>query len=239
MGVSGARSVDDWTSKNFSGAYVDVPYPTAGGHSVSLSLTTLETVMQRRKFMWGTSGSMVVLGLALSGCTTTSPTDASGQQMDKRHTIDAGVDSTLTRLYAAAHGSRELVRKAHGVLIFPSVMDAGFVVGGQYGEGSLRVADHTVGYYSTVTGSIGWQIGAQSRAIVLLFMTQESLNRFRNADGWSAGGDASVAVLKIGANGNVDTTTASSQVNAFVLTNSGLMAGVSLEGTKVTRIKSL
>jgi lipid-binding SYLF domain-containing protein len=182
---------------------------------------------------------MMALGLALSGCTTTGPTSASGQQMDKRHTIDAGVNSTLTRLYATANGSRELVRKAHGVLIFPSVIDAGFVVGGQYGEGSLRVADQTVGYYSTVTGSIGWQIGAQSRAIVLLFMTQESLNRFRNADGWSAGGDASVAVLKIGANGNVDTTTASSQVNAFVMTNNGLMAGASLEGTKITRIKSL
>jgi lipid-binding SYLF domain-containing protein len=83
-------------------------------------------------------------------------------------------------------------------------------------------------------GSIGWQIGAQSRAIVFLFMTDDALNRFRKSQGWSAGGDAFVAVLKIGANGDVDTSTASSQMDAFVLTNEGLMAGVSLDGTKVT-----
>lgn len=159
--------------------------------------------------------------------------------MDKRHTIDTGVDSTLTRLYGAANGSRELVTKARGVLIFPSVIDAGLFVGGQYGEGSLRIAGLTVGYYSTATGSIGWQIGAQARAIIFLFMTEESLNRFRSADGWSAGGDASVAVLKVGANGDLDTSTASGQVDAFVLTNSGLMAGVSLDGTKVSRLQTL
>ncbi|CAB3773530.1 BPSL1445 family SYLF domain-containing lipoprotein [Paraburkholderia humisilvae] len=196
--------------------------------------------MLRRTFIWSTPGSFLVLGAALSGCTTTSSSEASrGQQMDKRRTIDAGVDSTLARLYTIASGSRELVGKARGVLVFPSVFDAGFVVGGQYGEGSLRVGGHTVGYYSTATGSIGWQIGAQSRAIVFLFMTEESLNRFRSTDGWSAGGDASVAVLKIGANGNLDTSTATGQVNAFVLTNNGLMAGASLEGTKVTRLALL
>jgi lipid-binding SYLF domain-containing protein len=196
--------------------------------------------MLRRTFIWSTPGSLLALGAVLSGCTTTSSSDASrSEQMDKRRTIDAGVDSTLARLYNIASGSRELVGKAHGVLVFPSVLDAGFVVGGQYGEGSLRVGGHTVGYYSTATGSIGWQIGAQSRAIVFLFMTEESLSRFRSTDGWSAGGDASVAVLQIGANGNLDTSTATGQVNAFVLTNQGLMAGASLEGTKVTRLASL
>ena len=196
--------------------------------------------MLRRTFIWSTPGSLLALGAVLSGCTTTSSSDAShSEKMDKRRTIDAGVDSTLARLYNVASGSRELVGKAHGVLTFPSVIDAGFVVGGQYGEGSLRVGGHTVGYYSTATGSIGWQIGAQSRAIVFLFMTEESLNRFRSRDGWSAGGDASVAVLQIGANGTLDTSTASGQVNAFVLTNQGLMAGASLEGTKVTRLASL
>lgn len=169
----------------------------------------------------------------------TGTSDASSTQMDKRHSIDAGVDSTLGRLYNAANGSRELVQKARGVLVFPSVIDAGFGVGGQYGEGSLRVGGHTVGYYSTATGSIGWQIGAQSKAIVFLFMTDDSLAKFRNSEGWSAGGDASVALLKVGANGNVDTTTASSQVDAFVLTNTGLMAGATLEGTKVSRLKTL
>jgi lipid-binding SYLF domain-containing protein len=195
--------------------------------------------MLRRTFIWTAPGSIMALGLAVSGCTTTGQSNASGQQTDKRHAIDTGVDSTLTRLYGAASGSRELVGKAHGVLIFPSVIDAGLVVGGQYGEGSLRVGGHTVGYYSTATGSVGWQAGAQSRAIVFLFMTQESLEKFRSRDGWSAGADASVAVLKLGANGAVDTTTATGQVDAFVLANGGLMAGASLQGTKVTRLTTL
>ncbi len=195
--------------------------------------------MHARTSLLRASGLALALALALPACTTTGPSTTSSQQMDKRQTIDAGVDSTLSRLYVDAKGSRELVSKAKGVLIFPSVIDAGFVVGGQYGEGSLRVGGHTTGYYSTATGSVGWQIGAQSRAIVFLFMTDESLRRFRSTDGWSAGGDASVAVLKIGANGNLDTSTATGQVDAFVLTNTGLMAGATLEGTKVTKLNSL
>jgi lipid-binding SYLF domain-containing protein len=196
--------------------------------------------MLRRSFILSTPGSILAIGLAVSGCTMTGSTsDASGEQMDKRHSIDAGVDSTLGRLYNAANGSRELVSKARGVLVFPSVIDAGFGVGGQYGEGSLRVGGHTVGYYSTATGSIGWQIGAQSKAIVFLFMTDQALAKFRGSEGWSAGGDASVALLKVGANGNLDTTMTTGQVDAFVLTNTGLMAGATLEGTKVSRLKTL
>jgi lipid-binding SYLF domain-containing protein len=199
----------------------------------------VEAIMLRRTFILTTPGSILAIGLAVSGCTTTGTSDASSAQMDKRHSIDAGVDSTLGRLYNVANGSRELVGKARGVLVFPSVIDAGFVVGGQYGEGSLRVGGHTVGYYSTATGSIGWQIGAQSKAIVFLFMTEESLAKFRSSEGWSAGGDASVALLKVGANGNLDTSTATGQVDAFVLTNTGLMAGATLVGTKVSRLKTL
>lgn len=195
--------------------------------------------MLRRTFILNASGSVLAIGLAVAGCTMTGESSTSGQQADKRHTIDAGVDSTLARLYTTANGSRELVGKARGVLVFPSVIAAGFGVGGQYGEGSLRVGGRTVGYYSTTTGSIGLQIGAQSKAIIFLFMTEDSLDRFRNSEGWSAGGDASVAVLKVGANGDIDTNTATAPVDAFVLTNSGLMAGVTLDGTKVTKLKSL
>ena len=195
--------------------------------------------MLRRNFIFSTSGSILTIALAVSGCTTTGMSDTTGGQTDRLQTINAGVDSTLTRLFTSANGSRELVSEARGVLVFPSVIDAGIGVGGQYGEGALRMGGRTVGYYSTATASIGWQIGAQSMAIVFIFMTDDALNRFRNSQGWSAEGDASVAVLKIGANGEVDTSTASSQADAFVLTNDGLMAGVSLDDTKVTRLKSL
>ena len=196
--------------------------------------------MQRRTFLWGVPGSMIAVSLSLSSCTTKpAGSDTMGDQKDKRRTIDAGVDSTLTRLYNVVPGARELVGKSNGLLVFPTVINAGIGLGGQYGEGALRVGGKSVGYYSTASASVGLQAGAQSKAIVFLFMTADALDRFRSSEGWSAGADASVAVLKIGANGNVDTGTATGQINAFVLTNGGLMAGATVDGTKVTRLKTL
>lgn len=196
--------------------------------------------MQRRTFLWGMPGSMIAVSLSLSGCTTTAAgSDTLVEQKDKRRTIDAGVDSTLTRLYNVVPGARELVEKSNGFLVFPTVINAGIGLGGQYGEGALRVGGKSVGYYSTASASVGLQAGAQSKAIVFLFMTANALEQFRSSEGWSAGADASVAVLKAGANGNVDTGTATGQINAFVLTNGGLMAGASVDGTKVTRLKTL
>ncbi|MGF6937197.1 lipid-binding SYLF domain-containing protein [Paraburkholderia sp. UCT70] len=194
--------------------------------------------MQRRQFMLKTTAALAFGGLALAGCTTTGNTpDNAHVDASKRQSIDASVDGTLSKLFTTVPGSRELVSKARGVLVFPSVLQAGLIVGGQYGEGALRVGGATVGYYSTASGSLGLQAGAQSKAIIFLFMTQDSLDKFRNADGWSAGVDASVALVKIGANGAVDTTTATAPVQVFVLTNAGLMGDVSLQGTKVTRLK--
>ncbi|ALL65220.1 putative lipoprotein [Paraburkholderia caribensis MBA4] len=176
--------------------------------------------------------------LALAGCTTTkSSGESAATDMSKRQSIDASVDGTMSRLYTTVNGSRELVSKARGILVFPSVLQVGFVVGGQYGEGSLRVGGSTVGYYSTISGSFGLQAGAQSKAIIFLFMTQDALDKFRSSDGWSVGADASVALVKMGANGAVDTTTATAPVEVFILTNAGLMADVSLAGTKVSKLK--
>jgi lipid-binding SYLF domain-containing protein len=194
--------------------------------------------MQRRNFVLKTTAALAFGGLALAGCTTNKGNpDTPATDSAKRQSIDASVEGTMSRLYTTVKGSRELVSKARGVLVFPSVLQAGFVVGGQYGEGSLRVGGGTVGYYSTISGSFGLQAGAQSKAIIFLFMTQDALDKFRNADGWSAGGDASVALIKMGANGAIDTTTATAPVQVFVLTNAGLMADVSLQGTKVSRLK--
>ncbi|WP_206998409.1 BPSL1445 family SYLF domain-containing lipoprotein [Trinickia mobilis] len=193
--------------------------------------------MQKRKLMLKAAAAIVVGSLALAGCTTTpNQPDTSATNASKRQSINASVDATMSRLFATVPGSRELVGKARGVLVFPSVIQAGLIVGGQYGEGALRVGGSTVGYYSTATGSLGLQAGAQSKAIVFLFMTQDSLDKFRSSDGWSAGGDASVALVKMGANGAVDTTTATSPVEVFVLTNAGLMGDLSLQGTKVSRL---
>jgi lipid-binding SYLF domain-containing protein len=196
--------------------------------------------MQRRTFMLKTTAALAFGGIALAGCTTTSSSSSNptpSTDSSKRQSIDAAVDGTLSRLFTTVKGSRELVSKARGVLVFPSVLQAGFIVGGQYGEGALRVGGASVGYYSTISGSFGLQAGAQSKAIIFLFMTQDSLDKFRNADGWSVGGDASVALVKVGANGAIDTTTATAPVQVFVLTNAGLMGDLSLQGTKVSRLK--
>ncbi|HKT63885.1 MULTISPECIES: BPSL1445 family SYLF domain-containing lipoprotein [Burkholderia] len=184
------------------------------------------------------AAAAVMLGsLALAGCTTTpdKPETASASA-SKRQSIDASVNATLSRLYSTVPGSRELVAKSRGVLVFPNVLQAGFIVGGQSGNGALRVGGSTVGYYNTSSLSVGLQAGAQSKAIVFLFMTQDALDSFRKSDGWAAGADASVAVVKVGANGAVDTTTATAPVEVLVLTNAGLMGDLSVNGTKVTKL---
>lgn len=190
--------------------------------------------MQRRNFIRATAGAFAATGLSLSVLTPTESQAATNAA--KRRSIDAKVQGTISRLYSIVKGSRELVAKANGVLVFPSVLQAGFVVGGQYGEGALRVGGRSVGYYSTVSGSFGFQAGAQSKAVIFLFMTRDALASFRNSQGWSAGGEGSVALVKVGANGAIDTTTATAPVEVIVLTNAGLMGDVSLSGTKVSRL---
>jgi lipid-binding SYLF domain-containing protein len=204
----------------------------------------METMMERREFIL-TAASLTASGLVLGGCAATATTTATASgtsqnaSSDKRHDeINAGIDATLPRLYSTVRGSRELVAKANGVLVFPSVIAAGLGIGGQYGEGALRVHNETVDYYNLASVSVGLQIGAQSKAVFLLFMTQESLDKFRKSEGWSVGADASVAVLKVGANGEVDINATQGPIVAFVLTNAGLMANLTLEGTKITRLKS-
>ncbi|WP_353150319.1 YSC84-related protein [Pollutimonas bauzanensis] len=192
--------------------------------------------MNKREFM---AKSVVTLGAAavlLTGCTTT-PLSSTAKGPAKEKEIDDNVNAALDRLYSTVPGSHDLVNKAQGVLVFPSVLAVGFVVGGQYGEGALRVNGKTVDYYSTITGSFGLQVGAQSKAIFFLFMTKEALDKFVNSKGWTAGVDASVALIKVGANGVLDLNTATKPVSAIVMTNQGLMANLNVEGTKVSKLK--
>ena len=197
--------------------------------------------MQRRDFVLKTVIPLAIGGLVLAGCTTTAtttaPTGDRSTLSKRQHEINTSVDASLARLYTTVPGSRELVTKANGVLVFPSVIAAGLVVGAQYGEGALRVHSNAPEYYNLASLSVGLQIGAQSKAIIFLFMTQDALDKFRKSEGWSVGADASVAVLKVGANGAIDINSASAPIVAFVVTNAGLMANLTLEGTKITRIK--
>ena len=173
--------------------------------------------------------------MAMTACTTTQPETSSAPRADAT-TINTRANAALERLYQTAPGSKEMVQRAKGVLIFPSVIGGSFVVGVEHGRGVLRVAGNNRGYYSTTGASIGWQAGGQSKAVIYVFNTQEALDKFLKSDGWSVGADATVAAGKIGANGSVDTTTAGAPVTSYVLTNAGLEAGVSLQGTKITKV---
>jgi len=177
---------------------------------------------------------LVMGGAVLAvGCTT----GGTGDPAAKRREIEAAVDDSLAKLYSSAPGSRELAAKARGILVFPKIYAAGLGFGGEYGEGALKVNGASVGYYRTSSVTWGFQAGAQSKALIMMFMTQEALDKFRNSSsGWTAGADASVAVIKTGAQGTVDLASATAAVNAFALTNAGLMAGVTIDGTKVTKL---
>jgi len=190
--------------------------------------------MERRTVMMAATAAATSLAL-LSGCTTNK--GASETPAQKMAAIDTGADATLATLYSSVPGSRELAAKSTGILVFPKIYAAGLGVGGEYGEGALKVGSATVGYYRTSSLTFGFQAGAQSKALIMMFMTQEALDKFRNSSsGWTAGADASVAVIHAGAQGTIDTASAKAAVNAFALTNSGLMAGVTIDGTKVTKL---
>ena len=179
--------------------------------------------------------ALALAGADISGCTTTGPS-AKADSAVASDQVESNVDATLSRLYQAAPASRQLVERAAGVLVFPSVLNVGLVVGGEHGKGVLRVGGRTVEQYSHSGGSIGLQAGAQTRAEIVLFMTPDSLAKFRASKGWTAGADATVAVANIGANGMIDTETAKQPIVGFVLNNTGLMAGVSLQGAKYSKL---
>lgn len=182
--------------------------------------------------------SLALMSVAVTGCSTTS-SHTSATPAAQRAEINTSADAALQKLYENAPDARQLVRDAKGVLIFPTVIRAGLVVGGEYGRGVLRVGGSPVGYYQTAAGSLGFQAGAQSSSTILLFMTDEALANFRNSNGWTVGADATVTVANVGASGNIDSTTAQQAVIGFVVTNVGLMAGVSLAGSRITPLQGL
>lgn len=150
--------------------------------------------------------------------------------------IDVGVDVTLVEFKKDIRGGEEFLNSAKGVLVFPKVIKAGFVVGGTYGEGALRIGGKTVDYYSTAAASVGFLAGAQSVRIIIVFMQEDALQKFQASQGWEAGVDGSVTLVDIGATGTLDTTTIKDPIVGFVFGNKGLMADLSLTGSKYTKI---
>jgi lipid-binding SYLF domain-containing protein len=185
--------------------------------------------------------TLVMLAAAITvvgftGCTTTMPEKPMADTSAKRADLNAGADKVLADLYKQVPGSRFMVSKAKGVLVFPNVVAAGLGVGASYGEGVLRKDDRPTAYYNTAGGSIGLIAGAQSKAVFMLFMTSESLAKFESSKGWTAGADASVVVLNASASAAVDTKTIQEPIVGYVLSNGGLMANATIDGTKITKL---
>jgi lipid-binding SYLF domain-containing protein len=151
--------------------------------------------------------------------------------------IDVSVDVALENFNKTVKGGNEFLKSAKGILVFPSVFKAGVGIGGEYGEGALRISGKTVDYYNTAAGSFGFQLGAQKKTVILVFMQQEALKKFRASSGWEAGVDGSVALIKVGVGGTIDTTKIKDPIVGFVFGQKGLMYNLTLEGTKYTKLK--
>ena len=151
--------------------------------------------------------------------------------------IDIKVDATIKVFSQKVSGGEEFLKNAKGILVFPSVIKAGFVFGGEYGEGALRIKGKTVDYYRTTGASFGFQFGAQSKSIIIAFLDDKALLKFRQSQGWEAGVDGSIAIASAGAGGSLDTRNMSSPIVGFVFGNKGLMVDLSLKGSKYSRMK--
>jgi len=155
---------------------------------------------------------------------------------DDAKVLDAKVDSSLEN-FQKVGGAVDVLNKAAGVLVFPSVFKGGIGIGGEYGEGALRVGGKTIDYYNTAAASIGFQLGGQKKTIIMVFMDRAALDKFRASPGWKIGGDISVAVIAVGAGASIDSAKLNQPIVAFVMDQKGLMYNLTLEGSKLTKIK--
>jgi len=150
--------------------------------------------------------------------------------------IDIDSNKALEVFRDDVNGAQVFLDQAAGYLIFPRVIKVGIGLGAETGEGALRVGGQTVGYYRTTAGSVGLQLGAQAKSIVIAFMTKESLQKFRNSSGWKVGVDGSVALIDLGAGKTIDSNNIKDPVVGFIFGSKGLMYNLTLEGSKFSKL---
>jgi lipid-binding SYLF domain-containing protein len=172
----------------------------------------------------------VLAALLLLAIPQTSLADTAGE-------INRDVDIALKNLYQTTPAAQKLAKDAKGILVFPSIIKGGFIIGGQYGEGALRVGGKTNGFYRTVSASYGLQAGAQTFGYALFFLSDSDLKYLKNSGGWEIGVGPSVVVMDEGLARSFTTTTAKSGVYAFFFDQKGLMAGLGIQGSKITEIQ--
>ena len=150
--------------------------------------------------------------------------------------INGEVNEALKLFGKQVKGGTKFLNDSKGVLVIPNIVKAGLGVGGQYGEGALRIGGKTVEYYSIAAGSAGLQIGAQKMNLMLVFLQDEALKKFRASSGWKAGVDATVAFVDVGAAKSLDTTNIKDPIVGFVFGQKGAMAAATIEGAKFTKL---
>ena len=151
--------------------------------------------------------------------------------------IDRDVEAALKELYVSSPAAKDLSTKAKAILVFPSIVKGGFMVGGQYGEGALIKEGKTTGYYNSVAASYGFQAGLQRFGYALFFMKDAALEYLDNSEGWEIGVGPSIVIVDKGTARALTSTTAKEDIYAFFFSQEGLMAGMGLQGSKITKIK--
>jgi lipid-binding SYLF domain-containing protein len=172
----------------------------------------------------------IILLLTLSFLPVHSALAASASEINSKVTV------ALQTLYKKAPDAKILANEAEGILVFPDIVKAGFIIGGQYGDGALRKKGKTVAYYRSLAASYGLQAGVQSFGYVLFFMDDASLRYLEKSEGWEIGTGPSVVVLDKGFGKNLSSTTLQKGIYAFIFDQKGLMAGIGLQGSKITKI---
>lgn len=152
--------------------------------------------------------------------------------------LDVDANETIAIFKEEVNGADVFLNQAAGYLVFPRVIKVGIGIGAETGEGVLRVRGRSAAYYRTTSGSFGLQLGAQAKSMLIAFMTDESLAKFRNSTGWQVGVDGSVALIDLGAGKQINTGNIKDPVVGFIFGSKGLMYNLTLEGTKISRIKT-
>jgi lipid-binding SYLF domain-containing protein len=183
----------------------------------------------------GTKGLLLSAILAIATAMISTLSAGSAIAASARE-IDRNATKALSMLYATTPGARALADKSKAILIFPNIVKGGFIVGGQFGDGALRKRGRTVGYYRSIAASYGFQAGAQSFGYVLFFMDEASLRYLNKSGGWELGTGPNLVLLDKGFGKNLSTTTVQKGVYAFIFNQKGLMGGIGIQGSKITRI---
>ena len=194
---------------------------------------------KRYQKTWQTLTIHTLLSMALIVSAVIVVADLMSPQTAKAATaeeIDGNVDAALKTLYATSPAAKELSKVAKGILVFPEIVKGGIIVGGQYGVGALRKEGKTAGYYNTAAASYGLQLGLQKFGYAMFLMTDSAIEYLNKSSGWEIGVGPSIVIVDEGIAKSLTTTTAKEDIYAFFFSQKGLMAGLGLQGSKITRI---